>query len=226
MNALFAGLLLLACASLVPAHAMMQVRCSNYTTVVHNPDGTTETYPGTYCWWEWSPEPYDPPYIPPIIPAPPGYPVVPNPNMCQNTLDNWPAGCSKMGRPVVDVNGCTHAPDSLGRANITPACNQHDRCYSTYGSTKASCDNALYADIVDRCHMAYDNLIASVNPPNGYADEIMLDDYRAQLWACEAGANAFAAAVWAVPASTYYDPAQKVGKCIKAHDDRDKYCGD
>jgi hypothetical protein len=60
----------------------------------------------------------------------------------------------------IETNGCGSAgsgwvPDSFGDASFTPACNEHDRCYSTCGADKDDCDEALKNDMSKECERAY-----------------------------------------------------------------------
>lgn len=226
MKAWLAGIVLLACSSLLPAHAMINLRCSNYSIDYPQPDGTITTGYGSYCWWEWSPDPYDPPYNPPIIPAPPGVPGVPHPNMCQNTLDNWPDGCSKITQPIVETNGCNVMPDNIDSVGITSACNAHDMCYSAVGNSKSSCDDTFGEDISSICHSYYGPGIYyyKLHPENFGRMKRQALIVSRDL--CVTTGWSYSHALYLVPKSKYYNPAQKVGKCIKAHEDRDQYCGD
>lgn len=76
----------------------------------------------------------------------------------------WKHGCDVYSPPQLAVNGCGTAggapvPDFLvspvmpgvaaGLGGVfTIACNRHDTCYGTAGSSKATCDDALYQDMV------------------------------------------------------------------------------
>lgn len=51
----------------------------------------------------------------------------------------------------LSANGCTGSPDSYGGVNFTSACNAHDNCYSSFGSTQASCDNAFRGNLHNAC---------------------------------------------------------------------------
>jgi hypothetical protein len=59
------------------------------------------------------------------------------------------------------VNGCGPSgfgwtvPDSFGRANFTPACNQHDRCYGTCNSNRRVCDNQLRRQMKRECNQVF-----------------------------------------------------------------------
>jgi len=61
----------------------------------------------------------------------------------------------------IETNGCGSAgsrwvPDSfLGEVDFTPACNEHDRCYSTCGADKDDCDEALKNDMVKECEKIF-----------------------------------------------------------------------
>jgi hypothetical protein len=61
------------------------------------------------------------------------------------------------------VNGCGPSgfgwtiPDSWGRANFTPACNQHDRCYGTCNSNRRVCDNQMRRQMKRECNRVYSN---------------------------------------------------------------------
>lgn len=86
---------------------------------------------------------------------------------CQDAPTNfWEYySCNLNSPPPLEVNGCGTAggipvPDFLIAPGaqaaaaaafggiFTEACNSHDRCYGTAGSTKSSCDNNLYNDMV------------------------------------------------------------------------------
>ena len=220
---------------MMPVHAMINLRCSNYTVSYPLPDGTIAHDTGTYCWWEWSPDPYDPPYNPPIIPAPPGEPDVPNPNMCQVTLDNWPSGCSKLKRPFVQLNGCGRdgifgalIPDNYGPVGFTNSCNSHDKCYSTYGQSKNNCDARLVNDLKEDCTRYYNAKIGVLryrfgpDLPLDVLDEISRLEGESSV--CWYTADRYGDAVTSMGDDAYAE-GQKVAKCIKAHDDRDRYCG-
>lgn len=57
------------------------------------------------------------------------------------------------GSPFIGgANGCGEEggqrfPERVGGVNLRPACNLHDECYGTYGSTKEYCDQKLEEDI-------------------------------------------------------------------------------
>jgi hypothetical protein len=59
------------------------------------------------------------------------------------------------------INGCGPSgfgwvvPDSWNRANFTPACNQHDRCYGTCNSNRRACDNQMRARMKRECNRVY-----------------------------------------------------------------------
>ncbi|ECC9297360.1 hypothetical protein DRF02_24100 [Salmonella enterica subsp. salamae] len=56
----------------------------------------------------------------------------------------WRYGCG-------DESTDRFVPDSLGAANFLPACGNHDTCYGTLGSDKATCDANLGADMKLAC---------------------------------------------------------------------------
>lgn len=60
------------------------------------------------------------------------------------------------------TNGCgsgdwkgTLVPNSWGKADFTPSCNQHDICYGTCGNDKLNCDTNLSLDAMRACDAAY-----------------------------------------------------------------------
>ena len=61
------------------------------------------------------------------------------------------------------VNGCTLSPDHWFKANFTPACNTHDRCYfSTSKTSRKNCDVAFGANLIRACQKAYKPKTASL----------------------------------------------------------------
>ncbi len=54
---------------------------------------------------------------------------------------------------ISEPNGCgsgwneTFVPDKVGGVDLTPACNSHDECYGTVGSTKDYCDESFRDDL-------------------------------------------------------------------------------
>lgn len=186
---------------------------------------------------EWVPDPYDPPYQPPLIPAPPGFSEVPHPNMCQITLDNWPDGCSKLKRPFAQANGCgpdgifgAPIPDNYGPVGFTGFCNSHDLCYTTSGSTKNSCDAGLVNDLKSACTQYYDGQINILERRFGVPPDAPLwvvDEtgrLEGESSVCWHRADDYGDAVMSLGGTAYAD-AQKIAKCIQAHNDRDQYCG-
>lgn len=59
------------------------------------------------------------------------------------------------------INGCGPSgfgwgvPDSFGRANFTPACNRHDRCYGTCNENRMKCDFLMRKSMKAACKRAY-----------------------------------------------------------------------
>jgi hypothetical protein len=54
--------------------------------------------------------------------------------------------------PKISNNTCDGVPDSfLGLVNFNPACDAHDKCYSTCGNSQLSCDMKLTADMGAAC---------------------------------------------------------------------------
>lgn len=53
------------------------------------------------------------------------------------------------------TNGCTLV--GQGPFGFTPACNRHDTCFGTCGSTQQSCDIHFLIDMVLICMSRYDN---------------------------------------------------------------------
>jgi hypothetical protein len=61
------------------------------------------------------------------------------------------------------VNGCTLSPDHWFKANFTPACNTHDRCYfSTSKTSRKNCDLAFGGNLILACQKAYKPKTASL----------------------------------------------------------------
>jgi hypothetical protein len=77
------------------------------------------------------------------------------------TLPLLPASTRPVLDPKVPPNGCgtDHGwianakllPQTAGGANFRPACNDHDRCYSTPFASKKACDDQFYLDMKQRC---------------------------------------------------------------------------
>jgi len=70
------------------------------------------------------------------------------------TSDCVCAAGTKVGRRqnpnyTIVTNGCTGV--GPGPYNFTPACNQHDVCYSTCNSKRANCDMSFYGDMIAIC---------------------------------------------------------------------------
>jgi len=65
-------------------------------------------------------------------------------------------GCSTMGIEYV-------APHvALFKGTFTPACNQHDKCYTSLGANYDSCDSAFYEDMRSRCNSKYNEWLQPV----------------------------------------------------------------
>lgn len=197
------------------ARIQSEVRCSTYTITSGGYSWT-----GGYCWIEYSlvrgtPSRWDPPQFPDL---PGGSPPANNPAMCQDVLDNWPDGCSEEKAPFVMPDGCSWSPDNAGPVGFTPACNAHDVCYGTFGTSKASCDGSLGDDLRGGCTGYYRNAM------RGTEDEEFFQLQQAKE-ACKETANTYENVVSAFPAWAFYDDGQDLGECIEAHDDRDQYCG-
>jgi hypothetical protein len=62
-----------------------------------------------------------------------------------------------MARAAVEkVNGCTLSPDHWFKANFTPVCNAHDRCYfSTSKTSRKNCDETFGLSLRYTCALAY-----------------------------------------------------------------------
>lgn len=65
-------------------------------------------------------------------------------------------------------DGCTNAPDGVGRAGFETACADHDACYES-GTSRLECDKALRDDIRASCTSAYADLDGEVKGPGGRA---------------------------------------------------------
>jgi hypothetical protein len=48
-------------------------------------------------------------------------------------------------------NGCTNAPDHVGSADFTYACNHHDGCYAEHWANRATCDGWFWNDMIAEC---------------------------------------------------------------------------
>lgn len=207
------------------AEALIQIeRCRSYTVTYPEQNGTFTTKTDSYCWLEFFAGPPEPPYQPPQIPDQPGGSTpAPNPPMCQSVLDNWPDDCSKEKKPVALPNGCSVVPASfVWVVNFTGACNEHDRCYGTFGSSKSSCDVALGDDMSTICNQYFG---AQIHFEVLYGDIGNIPALVAARGVCRAQGSAYASGLSLVDPADYYDLAQKVAKCQNAHDDREQYCG-
>lgn len=80
-------------------------------------------------------------------------------------LDNCPNKAPRKGY-TPSTNGCGAAsglaskipvPDSFGKADFGPACDAHDVCYGTCGSSQQACDEELLYDAGLACVNAYED---------------------------------------------------------------------
>ena len=58
-------------------------------------------------------------------------------------------------------NGCTNAPDRIGAANFTHACNQHDGCYANHWANRGTCDGWFWNDMIAECRTLQFELVSS-----------------------------------------------------------------
>lgn len=194
--------------------------CSTYTISSVDQYGSPVTWYGEYCWTTYIWEPPTPEYDPPDIPdLPGGTPPASDPLTCEAILDSWPENCSQEAKPqVLSHPGCTGIPEAIANVSITDACNTHDACYGTVGSSKTTCDSDFGTDIAILCTQYYAPLIT--NAPNSQA--------RFELFAamrlCGDVGDVYANGLSNVASYLYFDPAQDNAACIKAHEDRDQYC--
>lgn len=66
-----------------------------------------------------------------------------NPEPCEASL-----GINVCDRPS---DGCSSPISSPYNSKFRNACNEHDRCYSTPGKSKSSCDSEFLDDMIDTC---------------------------------------------------------------------------
>jgi hypothetical protein len=55
---------------------------------------------------------------------------------------------------TAEGDSCTAVPDTFGSANFTPACAEHDRCYSS-STDRLQCDQELLLRLRLACYQAY-----------------------------------------------------------------------
>ena len=55
---------------------------------------------------------------------------------------------------TVEGDSCTAVPDTFGSATFTPACAEHDRCYSS-STDRLQCDQELLLGLRGACFDAY-----------------------------------------------------------------------
>jgi len=97
-------------------------------------------------------------------------------NCCRKMSDAFDPSTCKDDQPTSDCgrgaatadcsNGCgpdgwkgavVRALNQSTGANFTPACNAHDNCYNTCGSSRADCDGALASKMNQACDQAWAN---------------------------------------------------------------------
>jgi len=107
----------------------------------------------------------------------------------------------RISRPnyIVPVNGCGTSehrlPSNWGKADFTPACNDHDTCYGTCPRAKQSCDDQLLSAMDAIC-------VSRFNRVTDFGDR----------WGCRTSAQKFGRLVLATAiANNAYDSAQKGG---------------
>ena len=113
-------------------------------------------------------------------------------------LADCPDRISKPGFTVT-TNGCGTTDHPLasnwGKADFTPACNDHDRCYGSCPNAKQDCDDKLLSDMDAIC-------VNRFSRATDFGDR----------WGCRTAARKFGALVLATGvASKAYDDAQKEG---------------
>ena len=113
-------------------------------------------------------------------------------------LADCPDRISKPGY-TVPRNGCgtkDHPlPSNWGKADFTPACNDHDTCYGTCPGTKQACDDKLLSDMDAIC-------VKRFSRATDFGDR----------WGCRTSARKFGQLVLSTArASNAYDVAQKDG---------------
>ena len=86
--------------------------------------------------------------------------------------------------------------DQWGDANFSDSCRNHDRCYETCGSSKASCDSQFERDMESACRDAYSG---------GGIDYVRRNS-------CIGIANTYAVAVERMGGDAYRD-AQRASSC-------------
>jgi hypothetical protein len=132
-------------------------------------------------------------------------------------IDAWAKtnGFSDSAYPLYDaVNGCGSepptdlVPDKFYFVSFTDACNNHDRCYNTEGTSQPACDLGLRGDLRAACKSA----IGWLNPlmPPAPPGTLWKHD-AASLARCYAMAETYFAAVAAVGAN-WHGPSQ-----VQAH---------
>ena len=56
-------------------------------------------------------------------------------------------------------NGCTASPDSIGKANFKPACNNHDACYASFSRVnRIDCDTFFRSQLYAECNRVYSGI--------------------------------------------------------------------
>jgi hypothetical protein len=133
-------------------------------------------------------------------------------------IDEWARsnGFSTSAYPYYDaVNGCGSepptnlVPDAFYFVPLTEACNNHDRCYMTEGSSQWDCDTALREDIRSACRSA----IGRINPfllpsPSG----VLRKHEAGSLLRCYAAADTYYTAVRAVGGSWHSNSQVEAAK--------------
>jgi hypothetical protein len=72
---------------------------------------------------------------------------------CATIAAHEPPNCNSP--KDIEPNGCTLSPDTYGEASFLHACNLHDLCYTSIGSSQQSCDAGLYQEMINACEAAY-----------------------------------------------------------------------
>lgn len=78
------------------------------------------------------------------------------------SVDYGSPGATLNPRPTLEAfaswqpNGCTASPDSIGKANFRPACNNHDACYASFSPvSRADCDLFFHSQLYTECNRVY-----------------------------------------------------------------------
>jgi hypothetical protein len=107
-----------------------------------------------------------------------------------------PDGCSGLSDPE-------QIRDTWGPVNFEPACNKHDRCYYTYGSSWQRCNEEFLKDLVEAC---WNDLRICVTP------DFCLPPEPVSLAACTAIAVSYYGVVQAAVAFDVFSEAQTLQK--------------